>query len=102
MIKEEFRILVVDDEVELREAVKDLLSRNGYAVEQAASAQEALALVSANQFDLVISDIIMPGMDGIALLKSLRRQQDDLPVLMITGNSTIENAVEAIKMGAED
>lgn len=102
MIKNDFRILVVDDEPDLREAVKDLLSRHGYTVEQSSSAKEAFARVQSSPFDLVISDIVMPEMDGIALLKSIRQYDDDLPVLMITGNSTVENAVEAIKIGAED
>lgn len=102
MMKSDFRILVVDDEPELREAVKDLLSRNGYIVEQAVSGKDALVKTRNSPFHLVITDIVMPEMDGIALLKSLKQFDDELPVLMITGNSTVENAVEAIKIGAED
>ncbi len=97
MMKNDFRILVVDDEPELREAVKDLLSRNGYIVEQAVSGKDALVKTRNSPFHLVITDIVMPEMDGIALLKSLKQFDDELPVLMITGNSTVENASKPSK-----
>jgi len=99
---DDFSILVVDDEPDLRDALEFLLRREGYSVTQASSAAQALAEIQRSPFDLVISDILMPEMHGIELLKRIKQSDDGIPVLMITGQSTIQDAVEAIKLGAED
>lgn len=101
-MKHDFRILVVDDDQELRQTINELLSREGYRVEQAVNGKEAAAQVQKTNYDLVISDMVMPEISGIDLLKTLKQSGNETPLLMITGHTTIEDAVEAIKLGAED
>ncbi|MBN1326484.1 MAG: sigma-54-dependent Fis family transcriptional regulator [Candidatus Cloacimonetes bacterium] len=97
-----FRILIVDDEPDMRESLRDLLSRDGYHIEEASDGEEALDLYRQNSFDIVISDIIMQNMDGIELLKQLKKVDPEAVVILITGYSSIQGAISAIKMGAED
>ncbi|WP_298270908.1 sigma-54 dependent transcriptional regulator [Geobacter sp.] len=96
------RILVVDDELSMREFLAILLEREGYAVDQAESAEAALALLNAGSYDLVISDVKMPGLDGITLLERIKEGTPETAVLMMTAFSTAEQAVEAMKLGAYD
>ena len=96
------RILVVDDELSMREFLAILLEREGYAVDQADSAEAALALLDAGSYDLVISDVKMPGLDGIRLLEIIKEHTPETAVLMMTAFSTAEQAVEAMKLGAYD
>jgi DNA-binding NtrC family response regulator len=98
----QFHILVVDDEAEFREALQELLSREGYNVQQASGGKEALNMLSQSSIDLIITDMFMPEMKGIELLKKVKESHEEIPVLMITGHTKIEDAVEAIKLGAED
>lgn len=95
-------MLVVDDERSMREFLTILLEREGYAVDQAENAEKALQLLDSNAFDLVISDIKMPGLDGISLLGKIKAQSPDTAVLMVTAFSTAEQAVEVMKRGAYD
>ena len=95
-------ILVVDDEQSMREFLSIMLRKEGYAVRAAASAEEALEWIGRELFSLVISDIKMPGMDGIALLREVRRISPETQVLMITAFGSTETAVEAMKQGAVD
>jgi len=101
-MKSEFKILVVDDEKEILVMLEDLLSMEGYKVELACDAQEALQKYKKEEINVVISDIIMPEMSGLELLKRLKEINKDADVIMITGSTSIENAVEALKNGAED
>jgi len=96
------RIIIVDDEVSMRELLVILLKREGYYVEEAGDGEEALLKLEKNYFDLVISDIQMPRMDGIKLIQKIREQEIDVVVMMITAFSTTEQAVEAMKLGAYD
>ncbi|MEE2903612.1 MAG: HD domain-containing phosphohydrolase [Myxococcota bacterium] len=96
------RLLVVDDDEAVRRIVAELLQEEGYEPAIAASAEEALELLSKNQFELVISDIKMPGADGLALLRNLRESHPETAVIMMTGFGQIESAVEALKLGASD
>jgi DNA-binding NtrC family response regulator len=93
-------ILVVDDEPAQRQFLRAAL-RN-HEVVAAASGEEALQLLSSRSFDLVISDQKMPGMSGIELLQWIREQTPETPVLILTAYGTIDSAVEAVKLGAED
>ncbi len=96
------RILVVDDEEASRKGLRALLTREGYRVEEAADGAEALEKARAFRPAVVIADLVMPRMDGLALTKAL---QDDLPfaaIIILTGQGTIETAVQAIKAGAYD
>lgn len=96
------RVLVVDDELSMREFLVILLEREGYAVEQAENAERALQFLESKPFDLVISDIKMPGLDGISLLAIIKAKSPDTAVLMVTAFSTAEQAVEVMKRGAYD
>ena len=100
--KNEYKILVVDDENSLRELLSILLQREGYLVEQAVDGVAAFALAQENTYDLIISDIQMPKMTGIELLRQLREEDNDVTVMMITAFSSTEEAVEAMKLGAYD
>ena len=96
-------ILVVDDDAGLAATLKELLTREGYQVEVALSAGEALAIHAANpEIALALVDLIMPVTDGLALTDELHRRNPELAVVIMTGYGTIETAVEAIKRGAED
>ena len=96
------KILIVDDETSMREFLAILLGREGYQVESAADAESALARLAERSFDLIISDVKMPGLDGIALLERVKRSWPDTAVLMLTAFTTAEDAVEAMKRGAYD
>ncbi len=95
-------ILVVDDEEIMREILETLLSREGYHVRLAASGEEGLELARSFPFDAVVVDVMMPGMDGLALLDELKKLDDDLPVLMVTAFASVETAITAMKRGAFD
>ncbi len=94
------RVLIVDDDPEWREALRLVFSRDDEACELAASAPAALALLAQGDFDVVICDVRMEGMDGLELLDRVKKSQPALPVIMITGVGQISDAVRAIKGGA--
>jgi two-component system nitrogen regulation response regulator NtrX len=97
------KILVIDDEPDIRNLVKEILDDEGYIVETAKDAGEAIEIRNSFQPDLVLLDIWMPEMDGIALLKQWEKHdQLNLPIIMMSGHGTVETAVEAIKLGAYD
>ena len=96
------RILVVDDELSMREFLTILLEREGYQVCVVGNANDALRLIESSQFDLVISDVQMPGLSGIELLARIKAVSADTVVLMITAFSAADQAVEAMKLGAYD
>ena len=100
--KRKEKILIVDDESSLREMLAILLEREGYLVKEAANGQQALTLIEPNSFDLIISDIKMPSLSGIDLLRKVREQDIQIPMIMITAFSSTEEAVEAMKLGAYD
>ncbi|HEY3308655.1 MAG TPA: sigma-54 dependent transcriptional regulator [Desulfuromonadaceae bacterium] len=96
------RILIADDELSMREFLTILLEREGYQVSSASSAEEALDLLDSSLFDLIISDVQMPGLGGIELLARVKATTPETAVLMITAFSAAEQAVEAMKLGAYD
>jgi two-component system response regulator PilR (NtrC family) len=96
------RILVVDDEESIREFLEIMLRKEGYEVTTAEDGQKALDTIKKKSFDLVISDLQMPNMTGLELLKNVRDQYPDLLFMMITAFGTTETAVEAMKLGAYD
>ncbi len=98
--KSKAHILVVDDESSIRELLEMLLSSEGYSVSVAASGEEALQKAKEAPFDLVLQDLKMPGMGGIELLRNLRQETPDLPVIIVTAFSTWDDAVEAMRLGA--
>lgn len=96
------RVLVVDDEVSLRELLSEVLTDDGYDVTTAGTAEEALQLFSEDPFPLVISDIRMPGMNGIDLLKKIKSEKEDTQVVIITSHASLDTAVTALREGAYD
>jgi len=96
------RILVVDDEMIVCESCKRILEEEGYEVEAALSGKEAFEKMKANPFDIVITDLKMPGIDGMEVLRTFCKEYPDSIIIMITGFSTVETAVEAMKLGAFD
>jgi putative nucleotidyltransferase with HDIG domain len=97
------RILVVDDEEPIREIVCSMLSSAGYSCEQGSSGRDALSLLDAgNEFALMLSDLMMPEMDGIGLLERTKEQYPDMPVVMVTAVHDISVALAAIRNGAYD
>lgn len=98
----ETKILVVDDEISMREFLAILLEREGYSVDQSECAETALRYLDNVNYDLVVSDVKMPGLDGISLLARIKESSPDTAVLLMTAFSTAEQAVEAMKLGAYD
>ena len=96
------RIVVIDDEQDMRASISQWLSLSGFQPEAYGSAEEALPVLSAEFPGIVISDIRMPGMDGMALLKKLAAMDSALPVILITGHGDVPMAVEAMRSGAVD
>ena len=95
------KILIVDDEAVIRKTLREILEYEKYEIDEADSAQKALELAEGIDYNVIISDIKMPKMNGIEFLEALRNIKD-IPVIMITGHGDIETAVESIKKGAFD
>ena len=100
--RKKFHILVVDDELVVRDSLKEWLENEGFAVDMAASGSEALDQLSKSDYRLMLLDIKMPGMDGVEVLQKARESFSDLNVIMMTAYATVETAVEAMKIGALD
>lgn len=96
------RILIVDDEVDALELMEELFQKNGYETYTAKNGIEALNNLRTSDMDIMVSDIFMPEMDGMALLETVRKKYPDMAIIMITAHGTIETAVEAMKKGAKD
>jgi CheY-like chemotaxis protein len=96
------RILAIDDDRFFRTLYADLLGQEGYAVQAAASGEEGVRLIAEREFDLVICDIVMRGMDGLETLAAIRQLRPQQPVVMVTGERDVATAVEALKRGAAD
>ena len=96
------RILIVDDEESTRELFAELLIRWGYEVEQTSDGHGALKIAADSHPDVIISDLVMPKLDGLALVRALREEQPETPVVIITGKGTIDAAVEAVREGVFD
>src|SRR3989442_9941458 len=96
------RILVIDDEVAIRDSLRMMLEYEGYDCVGAATGQEGLALAEREAPDLVLLDVKMPGMDGLEVLDRLRNMNESLPIVVISGHGTISTAVDATKKGAFD
>ncbi len=95
-------ILVVDDEIRYRELYTQTLASAGFEVLSAASAEEALTIIEGSKVELVVSDVRMPGADGITLLRMTRDRHPDLPFVLVTAYADVRDAVGALKLGAVD
>jgi DNA-binding NtrC family response regulator len=100
--KKSGRILVVDDEHDVRESIKRFLTYEGYEVTTAESGAVAVERASAEPFDVVLTDLRMPGMSGLETLIALKRQQPDLPVILVTGYASAETVSQCMREGAFD
>ncbi len=96
------RILIADDDPDIRDGCSQVLSRLGCQITETSTGAEALRLLNKYEFDLLLLDLKMPDINGLDLLRTIREQDDSLPVIMITAYGTIQNAVEAMRMGAND
>ncbi|HXX58273.1 MAG TPA: response regulator [Thermodesulfovibrionales bacterium] len=94
------RILVIDDEDIVRISCKKCLTPEGYDVDTAANGIEGLRMAEATKYDLVLTDLKMPEMDGMEFIMKAKERQPDMRVIMITGYSTVEHAVKAMRLGA--
>lgn len=96
------RILVVDDEGAIRYSVSKTLQRIGFEVHEAASGEEALEMMTKNEYEVILTDIRMPGLTGVDLLKRIKEQSPDAIVILMTGYASLGTAVESLRLGAHD
>lgn len=96
------RILCVDDEEIVLDSFRKILVLDGYSVDTVQTGQEALGLIQTHHYDFVFTDLRMPAMDGVDVVKSVKHIRPDIDVVIITGYATVENAVECMKYGATD
>jgi len=96
------RVLIVDDEKSMRITLSEFLKKEGYEVETASDALNALQMLSMSEFDIVITDIIMPKISGIELLEKIREKSKNVQIVIMTGEPTVETAVKAVQSGAND
>ena len=102
MLPEKKQVLIVDDEPNLRKILAAQLSRDGYEVMLAEDGEQGLTMLREHHIDLVVTDLKMPKVDGMTLLRDALREHPDLPIVMITAHGTVDTAVEALKLGAFD
>src|ERR1700712_2066740 len=95
-------ILIIDDEKSIRKTLTEILSYEGYKIDEASDGEEGLKKFKEKNFDLVLCDIKMPKLDGIEFLEKVREINDEIPIIIISGHGNIETAVEAVKKGAYD
>jgi DNA-binding response OmpR family regulator len=95
-------IMIVDDDQDLRESMAEVLDKAGFSVTQASRGEEALEHLARKKFDLVLLDLVMPGLGGLELLDRIKDKAPRLPVIMITAFASVENAVAAMRQGASD
>ena len=96
------KILVIDDQRSIRGTLKDILEMEGHSVQLAEDGAQGVDMFSAEKFDIVLTDIKMPGLDGMEVLAKIMELRPECPVIMISGHGNIDTAVESIKMGAFD
>ena len=96
------RVLVVDDEPSIRLGLRALLRGAGYEAEAVEDAPQAEECLSAGGYDVVVTDVILPGASGVALMRRIRNRAPRLPVIVMTGEPCVETAVEAVRAGASD
>lgn len=96
------RILLAEDEVSLSKALKVILERNNYSVDQVYDGEETLSFLSADNYDCLILDLMMPKVDGITVLKTMRKEGNMLPVIILTAKSEVDDKVLGLDSGAND
>ncbi len=96
------RVLVVEDSVRLRRSIETALTRSGYAVDAVDDGRDGLALAASTDYDAIVLDIMLPGLDGLTLLQRLRAQARDTHVLLLTAKDTVQDRVDGLDAGADD
>lgn len=96
------RILIAEDEIEIAKALKVMLEKSKYAVDAVHSGTDALDYILCTQYDIIVLDIMMPGMDGIEVLTKIRNERISSPVMLLTAKSEIEDRVLGLNAGADD
>lgn len=96
------KILVIEDEDQVRQSYEDMFSFFGYEVDSAPNGREGMARITKNDYDIVVTDLNMPELNGIEVLKYIKKKKPYIEVIVITGYATLENAIEAMKVGAYD
>ncbi len=94
------RLLVADDDPDISAMIRDALEEEGYGVETASTGQQTISMLRDGAFDLVLCDVQMPDGSGVDVLRWIKQTEREIPIIMITGNATVENAIEAMKLGA--
>ena len=96
------KVLVVDDEEKVRKYMSRLLKIRGFEVDTAPDGTTALSMIQESEVDIVLLDVLMPGMDGITVLKEIKKTKPAIEVVMLTGNASVETAIEGMRIGAFD
>ncbi|MEO5913175.1 MAG: response regulator transcription factor [Luteolibacter sp.] len=96
------KLLIIEDEVPMRTALVETLAAEGYRVQSAADGIAGLEMACTGDFDLILLDVMMPGLDGFAVCKALRQRGRDMPVLMLTAKGQVDDRVEGLDSGADD
>jgi DNA-binding NtrC family response regulator len=99
---DEFRVLLVDDEDDFRETLQKRLRNRKLQVEVAENGYKALEILQTQDFDVVILDVKMPGLDGIETLKEIKMKKPEVEVIMLTGHASIESGIQGMQLGAFD
>ncbi|MGN0367255.1 MAG: response regulator transcription factor [Wujia sp.] len=97
-----FKLIIAEDDFELRQLFSHVLIKNGFSVTCAENGQQALDLINSDYYDLLISDVMMPVMDGFTLVRQLRKENKNIPVLMITAKDTFDDMREGFTSGTDD
>lgn len=100
--KLEASVLLVDDEEQFLDALSQRLETRGLKVDAVTSGEDAVSKVEDHNFDAIIVDLAMPGIDGIETLRQIKEKRPDLEIIMLTGHATVKSGIEAMKLGAED
>ena len=95
-------VLLVDDEEQFLQVLSERLTNRGLRVSSVTSGEEAVAMVENKNFDAVVVDLAMPGLDGIETTKKIKEKRPDLEIIILTGHATVKAGIEAMKLGAED
>ena len=96
------KVLLVDDEQEFLDTLSERMAARGMDISTAASPQEALEQVATGDFDAIVLDLLMPGMDGIETMKAIKQKNPEIQVILLSGHATLEKGIEAMKLGAMD
>lgn len=99
---DEFRVLLVDDEEDFRETLQKRLLNRKLQVDTAENGYKALELLQAKDFDVIVLDVKMPGLDGIDTLKEIKIKKPDVEVIMLTGHASVESGIQGMQLGAFD